>query len=177
MTMKTTNTISILLLTVFGFISANSVQSAESSNTPMVDPDCIDSLEVCQERAAEKEAIRQRCATDPVWCEERRSGLKQLQREKDDLRKQRRALRKQCKANPDQCAELKQQFREKQKQSKRQQRRREARQKLKEAQKQWCTENPSDCERWKEEKKVLSKQYQEMRRQLDKKYPGKPQSK
>ncbi len=177
MTMKTTNTISILLLTVFGFISANSVQSAESSNTPMVDPDCIDNLEVCQERAAEKEAIRQRCATDPVWCEDRREGLKQLQREKDDLRKQRRALRKQCKANPDQCAELKRQFREKQKQSKRQQRKREARKKSKEAQKQWCTENPGDCERWQEEKKVLSKQIREMRRQLDKKYPGKPQSK
>jgi septal ring factor EnvC (AmiA/AmiB activator) len=174
--MKTTkNTISILLLTVFGFISANSVQ-AESSNTPMIDPDCIGSLEVCQERAAEKEAIRQQCAADPVWCEKRRKSLRQQQREKEDLREQRKALRKQCKANPDQCKELKRQFKEKQKQSKRQQRKREARQKLKEAQKQWCTNNPSDCERWKEEKKVLSKQIQEMRRQLEKKYPGKPQS-
>ncbi len=142
----------------------------------MVDPDCIDSLEVCQERAAEKEAIRQQCATDPVWCEKRRKSLRQQQREKEDLREQRKALRKQCKANPDQCKELKRQFKEKQKQSKRQQRKRKARQKLKEAQEQWCTNNSSDCERWKEEKKALSKKIQEMRRQLDKKYPGKPQS-
>lgn len=167
--MKTTNTISILLLTVFGFISANSVQSAESSNTPMVDPDCIDSLEVCQERAAKKEAIRQHCAADPVWCEERRERLKQQQKEKENLRNQRRALRKQCKANPDQCKELKRQFKEKQKK-----RRKKAQQKLKDAQKQWCTDNPNDCERWKEDKKALSKQCQKMRRQLDKKYPGRP---
>jgi len=169
--MKTTNTISILLLTVFGFISANSVQSAESSNTPTVDPDCIDSLQVCQERAAKKEAVRQHCAADPVWCEKRRESLKQQLKEKKALREERKALRKQCKANPDQCKELKRQFKEKQKQ-----RKGESRKKLKEAQKQWCTDNPSDCERWKEEKKVLSKQYREMRRQLDKKYPGKPQS-
>jgi hypothetical protein len=170
--MKTTNTISILLLTVFGFISANSVQSAESSNTPRIDPDCIDSLEVCQKRAAEKEAIRQQCAADPVWCEKRRKSLRQQQTEKEALREERRVLRKQCKANPDQCEELTRQFREKQKQ-----RRKEARQKLKKAQEQWCTDNPSNCERWKEDKKALNKQCQKMRRQLDKKYPGRPQSK
>ena len=93
--MKKKTTIPILLLTVFGCISANSVQSAESSNTPKIDPDCIDSLEICQERAAKKEAIRQHCAADPTWCEERRERLKQQQKEKKALREERKALQKQ----------------------------------------------------------------------------------
>jgi len=97
----------------------------------MIDPNCIDSLEVCQERAAKREALRQRCANDPVWCKERRARLKQE-------REERQALKKQCQANPAQCKALKQQNRENKKEE-----RRRARQQLKEAQAQWCTDTKS----------------------------------
>ncbi|MCK5522101.1 MAG: hypothetical protein KAI83_03110 [Thiomargarita sp.] len=151
----------ILLLTFFGFVSISPAQSADLSNTP-IDPDCIDSIEVCQERAAKREALRQRCAAYPVWCEKRRENLKKEREEKE-------ALRKQCQANPDQCEDLKRQFRKKKAQEKR-----EAKQKLKEAQAQWCADNPSECKRWKADKKALSKQCKKMRRQLEEKYPRMP---
>jgi len=158
--MKMTNM--LLLLILFGLIPSTFAQSSNSSKEPMIDPNCLNSLEVCQKQAAKREALRQRCAEDPVWCEERRARLKQE-------REERQALKKQCQANPAQCKELKRQYREKKKEE-----RRKAKQPLKEAQAQWCADNPSDCERWKADKKTLGKECRKMRRQLEEKYPSRP---
>lgn len=144
-----------------------------TSTTPMVDPDCIDSPDVCQERtkkrAERREALRQRCIKDPVWCEERRARSRQQREEK-------RALRQQCRANPEQCEALKQQFKHKQAQARKEQRqkRKEKRQKLKKAQKQWCVDNPQDCKHWKADMRALRKKYKEMLSQLQDQYPSRP---
>ena len=59
--MKMTNM--LLLLILFGLVPSTFAQSSHSAKEPMIDPNCIDSLEVCQERAAKREALRQRCAS------------------------------------------------------------------------------------------------------------------
>ena len=129
---------------------------------PMTDPNCVDSQEVCQQRAEKREALRQRCANDPEWCKEYRA-------EKRQRREEVQALKKQCQAHPEQCAEIKQQFKQQQKE-----RRQTERQKLKDAQMQWCLDNQAACEQWKIDFKQIQQKCQELRRQLEEKYPTRP---
>jgi len=151
----------MMMLILFGLAPISWAQSTFPT-TPMADPMCLKSPEVCQQRAAKKEQILQRCAADPTWCQQwRAKRMKQSE--------ERKALQRQCKANPDKCKELRQQFREKKAQE-----RKRARKALKQAQEQWCTNNPVICQQWKAEKKELDRKCQEMRRQLEQKYPSRP---
>jgi len=163
--MKTIKIAMMLLLT--SFVPASFAQSANLA--PIIDPNCFDSPEVCQERAQRREELRQRCIADPVWCEERRTRLK---REHDEKRE----LRQQCKATPEQCKTLTKQFRQRKAKREREkrQRRREQRQKLKKAQQRWCEDNPSDCKRWKADFRALQKAYKEKHNQLQDQYPNRP---
>ena len=144
------------------WLTSMSWAEEDSTSALMIDPDCIDSRQICQERADQKEALRQRCLADPVWCEERRTKLRQQRDEKQ-------ALKEQCQTNPEQCEELKRQFKEQKIQQ-----RKEQRKELKEAQAQWCTENPSLCQQWKADKKEVNKQCSELKRLLQEKYPDMP---
>ncbi len=157
-----------MLLLLASLVPASFAQSA-SSTIPPIDPNCLDSQEVCQKRAIKREELRQHCIADPLWCEERRAK-KKLERD------EKRALRQQCKVNPEQCETLKEQFRQRKAQANRErrQKRREQQQKLKKNQTQWCTNNSSDCNRWKADLKVLQKECKKKRTQLQDQYPDRP---
>lgn len=129
---------------------------------PMIDPDCVASTEVCQQRAEKRQALLQRCAADPEWCKEYRAKKRQTHEEAQ-------ALKKQCQEHPEQCAELKQQFNQRQAQQ-----RKTEHQKLENAQMQWCLDNQAACEQWKIDFKQMQQKYQELRRQLEEKYPTRP---
>ena len=129
---------------------------------PMIDPDCVASTEVCQQRAEKRQALLQHCAADPEWCKEYRAKKRQAHEEAQ-------ALKKQCQAQPEQCAELKQQFKQRQAQQ-----RKAERQKLDNAQMQWCLDNQAACEKWKIDFKQMQQQCQKLRRQLEEKYPTRP---
>ncbi len=158
--------ISLLTLLILAPLSwSQQTDSAEQSATltqPILDPNCLDSFEVCQQRAAKREALRQRCAADPEWCKAYRDKKRQL-------REERKALKKQCQANPEQCQELKQQFQQRQAQ-----RKKEESQQLKNAQMQWCLNNPTACEQWKMDSKQVQQKCQELKNQLREKYPNRP---
>lgn len=139
-----------------------STNQSPTLTPPMIDPNCVDSVEVCQLRAEKREALRQRCANDPEWCKEYRAKKRQR-------REEARALKKQCQANPEQCAEIKQQFKQK-----RAEQRQSERQQLKNAQMQWCLDNPAVCKQWEIDFKQTQQQCQKLRHQLAKKYPTRP---
>ncbi len=131
----------------------------------MIDPNCLESDEVCQQRAAQQEQLRKRCTEDPTWCAQRRDKLKQLHAEKQ-------ALEEQCKAQPAKCEELRAQFKQKQSQERQQvkaQRQQLLQGKQEEVQK-WCKENPGQCELWKAELAKLQEECQQKRQQLKEKY-------
>jgi hypothetical protein len=165
----------ILLLPLFWFAPASWAEQAEYS-AATTDPFCFDSAEECQVRAAKdvtkaakKEAIRQRCAADPAWCENWRADrIKQ--------REEQKALKEQCKANPNQCKELRRQFKQKKAQEQKEARKKqkEAQLALRKAQKQWCVDNPIACEQWKVDKMETQRKCQELRRQLEEKHPERP---
>lgn len=155
----------IMMLLLLFWLAPTSWAQSTFPTTPMVDPTCLKSPEVCQKRAAKKEEILQRCAADPDWCQQWRA-------QRMEQREERKLLQKRCKANPDKCKELRQQFREKKALE-----RKQARKALKQAQQQWCTDNPVICEQWVAENKELDRKCQEMRRELEQKYPTRPSSK
>jgi predicted RNase H-like nuclease (RuvC/YqgF family) len=130
-------------------------QTTLTNDDVVIDPNCLDSSDVCFNRAVEKEKLVQQCVENPVWCEQRRERMKQR-------REARQALKAQCEAQPEQCEQLTQTFKEQQKQ-------------LVESQRiQWCTDNPQRCQQWEADQKALREQCQTLRRQLTEKYTDRP---
>ena len=151
------------LLTLFCLVPTTwaEADSTDSAPTIVVDPLCIESKEVCYERAvkqyeraARQKAIRQRCIDDPTWCEQQRK-----------IRKEKHELRKQCKAHPDKCDELTRQFNKR-----RAKERQKAQKEIKQAQEQWCNDNSTACEQWKAELKELQKKCRDLRLEIFDKY-------
>lgn len=167
------NKITLLLLAwLLGSIHSVQSETHSASNT-FVDPSCIDSPEECQQRAFQKEVLHKRCLSDPKWCEEFRTNLKQR-------REEQRALEKQCKEQPTQCVQLREQFKQQQEQRRKQldEQKKEAQQKKKLAQQEWCKLHPLPCEKWKNEQRTIKEEYEAKLQELDKKYqvPGEVES-
>lgn len=143
----------------------SSSKVASTATELMIDPNCLEIDEVCQQRAVQQEQLRKRCTEDPAWCAQRRDKLKQLRAEKQ-------ALEEQCKAQPAKCEELRAQFKQKQAQERQEakaQRQQLFQGKQEEVQK-WCKENPGQCELWKAELAKLQEECQQKRQQLKEKY-------
>ena len=164
--MKTTKTAVMLLLSLF-VTTASWADNQSANNNPkplIIDLDCLDGPNACRERAARKEALRRQCAAYPEWCQQWHTNQVETRQEK-------RALREACKTdpNPNRCEQLKGQLK-----GKKAQRRKKERQLLKNAQQQWCDNNPSVCKQWKDDRKKMRQQCQELGRQLAEKYPSRP---
>lgn len=152
--MKTLKVILTLSLISFCALPLSHAEETQST-TIQIDPNCTKDIATCQQQALEKEKLRQRCAADPVWCEQRRAKLKQQQEE-------RRLLKAQCEANPNQCDSLKQQFKQKKAEER------------KAAQQQWCDDNPEQCRQWEADLKAVKKQCQTLHGQLRQRYADRP---
>lgn len=148
-------TMCIFLLFPLSNYAEDAMENDDNTTDIMIDPNCLDSNDVCFNRAVEKEKLVQQCADNPEWCEQRRERLKQR-------RDARQALKAQCEVQPDQCDQLTKTFRQQQKQL------------VESQQTQWCTDNPERCEQWKVDQKALRAQCQTLRRQIADKYPDRP---
>jgi len=138
-----------------------------------IDPNCLESREVCEKKALEREARVKRCQENPQSCEQERLERMQQQEKRKKFcqenpavckkqHEERVALETQCKAQPEQCAELKKQFNRKKNEERTL------------AFEQWCTNNAKSCEKWKAESKKIQEQCAEMRKQLKQKFPDMP---
>lgn len=161
--MKKIRTLTTLILLVIPMIGWADNEIGDSiTNMPedvsedvLIDPNCLDSNDICFNRAVEKEKLVTQCSENPVWCEQRRERMKQR-------RAARQELKAQCEAQPEQCEQLTNAFKAQQKQL------------VESQQGQWCTDNPARCEQWKADQKALRQQCQTLRRQLAEKYTDRP---
>ncbi|OQW93609.1 MAG: hypothetical protein BWK79_10205 [Beggiatoa sp. IS2] len=164
----------LLLVTLMGWmVSAWAGDPATSIGAVPIDPNCLESREVCEKRALEQQARIRRCAEKPQLCEQQRNEKREKREQRQKFcaenpevckqqREEREALEAQCKAQPEQCAELKKQFHRKKAEEKKQ------------AFDQWCTHSPQACEQWKAESEKIREQCAEMQRQLRQKFPDMP---
>lgn len=130
---------------------------------------------VVDEQAVRGAKFKKRCQEDPKWCEEKKAEIQKHREARKQwcaanpeacqkLKEEMKALKAQCKdAPPEQCATARKEMRQKMGKQKH------------DAQQKWCDANPQRCETWKAEARKIEDQYREARRQLQEKFPDRPQ--